>query len=85
MNAVTVGLLVPLVSASPLRFAPLAGTTMVAGLLCYLMLRAVTKNEGGYRDSVPAYWSFQDFRGSDEERNYATDDLAFLRSRSIAR
>jgi DHA1 family bicyclomycin/chloramphenicol resistance-like MFS transporter len=44
MNAVTAGLLVPLVSASPLRFALLAGTMMLTGLLCYLVLRAVTKD-----------------------------------------
>ncbi|MGV3533215.1 MAG: multidrug effflux MFS transporter, partial [Chthoniobacteraceae bacterium] len=54
MNAVTAGLLVPLVSASPLRFALLAGTMMVAGLLCYLVLRAVTKGGGGNPDSIPA-------------------------------
>ena len=54
MNAVTAGLLVPLVSASPLRFALLARTMMVAGLLCYLVLHAITKNGAGYPEPVPA-------------------------------
>ena len=54
MNAVTAGVLVPLVSASPLRFALLAGTMMIAGLFCYVMLRSVTKGGGGHQDSLPA-------------------------------